>query len=245
MEDMKLDAKVQKFEKGAKNVGTVLVVVATAVAVGLYGATLAISGVFAILGLVFINLVPVVARQLAMLRQKSLTAIAEHFSEETIRDDEKQEADRILMLEDSFKTQKSELEHAMEELHLVQKDASEDEKEMIQTQIQAMKDIVDNAYTTLVDRKKDFEELKKQNKLYIALSRSASAMEKAQGANRNTQEIQNVLTARTAIKQKMRSAMAGKQIEAMNEQMKTKEKVSDVASFASSTIKPPKGEKNV
>jgi hypothetical protein len=167
-------------------------------------------------GIAMVNLVPVVARSLALWKQKSLTALTEAFSEETIREDEGKEAERVRLLESQYITSRSELEGAQEELRKQLKGASPDEEGMLQAQIDAMEQVIIGAQETLKTRKEDFIELQRVNKLYIALHRSAAAMEKVQGAERNVEEIQRIETARNSIKTRMRAAMAGKTVEQMD-----------------------------
>ena len=65
----------------------------------------------------------------------------------------------------------------------------------------------------------DLVELNRVNRLLITFDRSARAMGKAQGAERNPEEQQRLVTARTAIKTRMRTAIAGQQVQAMRHEV--------------------------
>lgn len=226
---MSEDLGTEKMQKNLKIAGTAGVVVISSVAVAVVGASVAVAGVIAVIGLAMVNyVIPVSARAIAVYRQKSLTAIAEHFSEETIRDDETSEGERIKILEKQYTVSRSELEGAQEELEKQMKSSTEAEKQMLQDQINSMQMVIDSAEDTLRIRKTDFAELQRVNKLYITLHRAASAMQKAQGAERNPEELQRIETARNAIKTKMREALAGKTIDAMNAANKIKSNPTDV-----------------
>lgn len=238
MENTTLDPKVEKIQTYVKNGGNALVVVGASAAVMVVGASLAVSGAIAVVGLFMVNfVVPLAARSIAVYRQKALTAFAEHFSEETIKEDERKEGDRIKVLEQQYTVSRSELEGAQEELEKQLSRATPEEKELLKGQIQSMQLVIDEAEDTLKTRKTDYAELQRVNKLYIALHRSASAMEKAQGSERNPEELQRIATARNSIKAKMRAALAGKTIESMNLAMQKRESLADVASFTARTAK--------
>jgi hypothetical protein len=211
------DVKLVKLQGYAKVAGTVAVVGAASAAVVVVGASLVTASVVAVVGLVMVNfVVPVTARSVALWRVKALTKMTEAFSEETIREDEQKEAERIAVLEDQYSSSCAELEGAQEEISKQLKTASLEEQEMLNGQINAIQAIIQDAEDTLRQRKIDFVELQRINKLYIALHRSAKAMEKAHGAERNPEELQRIEVARTSIKSKMRQAMAGKTIDSMN-----------------------------
>jgi hypothetical protein len=215
-EVLTLDPRAAKVQTIVKIVGTGAVVAITSTALIVTGASLVMASVIAIAGLFMVNFaVPVAARAIALWKQKSLTALTEAFSEETIREDEVKEGERIRTLEQEYITSRSELEGAQEELEKQIKNATPEEKEMLKQQVNALQSVINDAEDTLKTRKSDFAELQRVNKLYIALHRSASAMSKAQGAERNSEEIQRLETARNSIKTKMRAAMAGKTIDAM------------------------------
>lgn len=238
MENTSLDPKVEKIQTYVKNGGNALVVVGASAAVCVVGSSLAVAGAIAVVGLFMVNfVVPVAARAIAVYRQKMLTSMAEHFSEETIRDDEKKEGERVKMLEQQYTVSRSELEGAQEELEKQVARATPDEKELLKQQIDSMQQVIDDAEETLKTRKQDYQELQRVNKLYIALHRSASAMEKAQGSERNPEELQRISTARDSIKQKMRAALAGKTIESMNLAMKKTDSLTDVTRFSSKSAR--------
>jgi hypothetical protein len=211
------DPRAVKIQTIAKGVGTVAVVGVASAAVIVIGASLITASVIAVVGLVMINfVVPVTARSVALWRISTMTKLTEAFSEETIREDEKKEGDRIKMLEQQYMTSRAELEGAQEELEKQISHATSEEKDMLKAQVASLQTVIDDAEDTLKQRKVDFTELQRVNKLYIALNRSANAMQKAHGAVRNPEELQRIEIARTSIKNKMREAMAGKTIESMN-----------------------------
>lgn len=217
MSDLQLDPRGQKIQTVVKYAGTGVVAVAASVAIIVAGTSIIAAAVIGIVGLFMVNFaVPVAARTIALYKQKSLTALTEAFSEETIREDEAKEGERIRLLENQYKVSRAELEGAMEELESQMRHATDEEKAMLQSQIQAMQQVIDQALETLKTRNEDYTELTRVNRLYIALHRSANAMEKVQGAERNVEEIQRIETARNSIKTRMRTAMAGKTIEQMN-----------------------------
>lgn len=211
------DPQVLKVQGYAKTAGTVLVVGAASAAVVVVGASLVTASVVAVVGLFMVNfVVPVAARSVALWRVNAITKMTEVFSEETIREDEQKEGERIKILEDQYTTSRAELEGAQEEIEKQVKNATAEEKEMLKSQINALQSVIDDAETTLKQRKVDFAELQRINKLYVALHRSSQAMQKAHGAERNPAQLQQLEIARNSIKTKMRAAMAGKTIEAMN-----------------------------
>jgi uncharacterized protein (DUF342 family) len=214
---MTLDPRAQKLGTAVKVVGVGAVAVVASGVVVAAGASLAVASVVGVVGLFSVNyLVPVAARMIAVWRQKSLTVIAETFSEETIREDEVKESDRIRVLEQQYVSSRAELENAQEELRKQMKTCSEEEKVLLDSQVQMLSRIISESEEELKTRKSDFVELQRVNKLYIALHRSAAAMQKAQGSTRNSEEMQRIETARTAIKSKMRQAIAGKTIDSIN-----------------------------
>lgn len=230
-----LDPRVQPLNTKLKVAGTAVVAVAASGVVLTGALTAAAAGAVVILALGIVNFgVPVAARYFALKKQQTLTALAEKFSEETIREDETQEGERISVLEASYKTSRAELEGAQEELRNQIATATEEEREMLQNQVDALQSVINNAEQTLLQRKQDYEELKRINKLYIAFHRSAMAMEKSEDAVRSNAEFQRLETARASIKTNMRAAMAGKTIEAMNSQLRIKPDMAKVAQIGNS-----------
>ena len=230
-----LDPRVIRLEKLIKGIGLAAVAVAASSAVIAVGASVVAASAIALVALAAVNFaVPVGARYLALKKQKGRTRLAEVFSEETIREDERQEAERIKDLEQSYKTSRSEIEGAQEELRSQMSCASDEEHTMLESQIRALQDVIENAEEMLRQRKVDFCELQRVNKLYIAFHRSAAAMERTQGAERNPAEFQRIETARAGIKQRLRQALAGKTIEQMNAQMRPKSDLQRVAQMGNS-----------
>lgn len=230
-----IDPRVQKFQKWIQLAGVGLVALAASAAIIVLGTSVITASVVGIIALFMVNFaVPVAARSIALWRQKALTSLAENYSEETIREDERSEGERIRYLEQQYITSRAELEGAQEELRVQITHATNEEREMLETQIGALQDIIISAEETLKQRKNDFAELQRVNKLYIAFHRSATAMEKAQGAERDPAELQRLETARTAIKTRMRAAMAGKTIAAMNVKSNTTPSLTQVAQLGNS-----------
>jgi uncharacterized membrane protein YgaE (UPF0421/DUF939 family) len=112
--------------------------------------------------------------------------------------------------------------------------ATEEEKEMLQNQVDALQSVINNAEKTFLQRKRDYSAEELINKLYVAFHRSAMAMEKSEDAVRSSAEFQRLETARTSIKTNMRAAMAGKTIEAMNKQLRIKPDMAKVAQIGNS-----------
>lgn len=215
-----VDPRVQKLQKYAGGAGVAVVGVGAVVVTAVAGSSIIFVAVVTAIALFCVNfVVPVSARAIALLRQKSLTALAENFSEETIRDDEVKEGNRISDLERSYKDLRAQLEGSQEELRNLLTGATADQAESVNSQIAQLQTLIDNAETALRQRKTDFAELQKANKFYITFERSARLMEKAQGSERTEQERQSLLTAREAIKNRMRAATAGQTIQAMNAQI--------------------------
>jgi hypothetical protein len=232
MNEIQLDPRATKLQTYAKVGGGAVVVAAVSTIVAAAATSLVVAAGMAVVGLLMVNyVVPVAARSFALWRVKTITALTEAFSEETIREDEVNEAKRIQTLEQQYTESRAELEGAIEELKKQMDEATTDEKELLKTQIVAMKAVITSAEDTLKTRKEDFKELQRVNKLYISFHRAGSAMSKAKGAERNADQMQQVETARTAIKTKMREAMAGKTIEAMNAQTRNKTRLVEVASL--------------
>lgn len=234
-QNTELDPRVVPLEKKLKLAGVAVVAIATS-GVVIVGSLSIIAAVgVGLIALAAVNFgIPVGARYIALQKQKALTALAETFSEETIRVDESQEGERIQILENSYKTSRSELEGAQEELRNQLSTATQEEQTMLQGQIDALQNVIENAEQTLMQRKQDFEELKRINKLYIAFHRSSKAMEKSGKAERSSTELQRLETARSSIKTNMRSAMAGKTIEAMNSQLRINPDMTKVAQIGNS-----------
>lgn len=216
-----LDPRVHNIQKIAGGAGIAVSGVLAAVAVVVFGASLITISIVGIIALFMVNyVVPVSARAIALWRQKTLTALAENFSESTILDDEKQEADRITQLESQYTTMRANLENAQEALRAQIPNATPDEQTMINNQLQAMADAITNAENVLKQRKEDFAELHRTNGVYITLNRAAAAMKASGQQVRDSDQLQAVQTARAAVKTRMRAALAGQTIAAMNMQLK-------------------------
>lgn len=211
------DQRFNKIQTYTKVAGVTVVAGAASLAVITIGASVITASVIAAASLFMVNfVVPVVARSVALWRVNAITRLTEVFSEETIREDEQKEGERISTLEEQYTVSRAELEGAQEELEKQISRATADEKDMLKEQVKSLQVVIDEAEDTLKQRKIDFAELQRVNKLYVALHRSANAMQKAQGAQRNSAELQRIEIARTSIKNKMREAMAGRTIDSMN-----------------------------
>jgi len=207
-----------KVQTVAKAAGVGIVAVAASAAVIVTGASVVVAGTAAIAGLFMVNfLVPLAARSIAVWKQKGLTAIAETFSEETIREDERQEDERVRQLQDEYVTAAANIQNAQDELRNQLASATDEEKVLLNSQIQALQEVVDDAENTIEQRIEDLAELKRTNKLYIALHRAGKAMGSAQSSKRDAEQMQRLETARAAIKTRMRSAMAGQKIAQLNQ----------------------------
>ncbi len=214
-----LDPRVQGFEKKLKLAGVAIVGVLASAVVVVGGLSIIAAGVVVLGALVMVNFVPVAARWMALKKQASLTRLAETFSEETVREDERRETERVGEAEAAFTTTKSELEGAIEEMRGQLNGATPDEQNVVNSQVSTMQGVIASEEEVLRQRQQDLKELRRVNGLLIAIDRSARAMSKAQGAERNPEEQQRLMTARNAIKTRMRSAIAGQQVEAMRRQV--------------------------
>lgn len=210
-----LDPRVQGFEKKVKLAGVAVVAVLASVVVIVGGLTLITAGIVALGALAMVNFVPVAARWMALKKQAALTHLAEEFSEETIREDECQEEARVGEVEQNYQTTKAELEGGIEELSTSLVTANEAERPIIQSQIDQMNQVIVDMYADLELRQTDLKELKRVNGILIPLDRAARSMARAKQAERNPEERQRMITARNAIKTRMRSALAGQQVSAL------------------------------
>ena len=113
---IELDPRVKGFEKTMK-LAAVAVVAVLASGIVIVGSLSVIATGGLVLGaLVVVNFIPIAARWMALKQQAALTYLAETFSEETVREDERHEAERVAEAEAAFAITKSELEGAIEEM---------------------------------------------------------------------------------------------------------------------------------
>ena len=230
-----LDPRVRGFEKWVKGIGLAAVAIVASGVVVAVGASVIAAVAVGGIALVVVNFgIPVGARYIALKKQQALTKLAEVFSEDTIREDERQEGERIRGLEDAYTTSRAELEGAIAELHDQMKHATDAERVMLQSQIDTLQGVIESAEANLRQRKEDFVELQRVNKMYIVFYRSAAIMQKTRGAERDPEELQRLETARTSIKTRMRQAMAGKTVEAMNTEVQPKFSFGQVARIGNS-----------
>lgn len=188
-----------------------------------------------------VNFVPVGARYIALKKQQALTALAETFSEETIREDERLEGGRVTEQQNLFKTQSAEFGNVVDELRENLANSTLDEQNLINEQIYELHRILLEAENAVKQKVEDLVELKRVNKLYISLNRAAKVMKSSQDLARNAEQIQRIETARNAIKTRMREAVAGQKLEAMNAPLQTRlsvSKVAQIASAPSATLQP-------
>lgn len=232
---VELDPRVVPLEKKLKMAGIVVVAAAASVVVIVGGLSIIAAVGVGLAALTAVNFgIPVGARYIALKKQQALTALAETFSEETVREDESSEGGRITTLENEYKIKRAELEGVQDLLRSELATEDEDSKQMIEGEISQLQSVIDNAEDILKQRKIDFAELKKTNRLLIAFHRSAKAMENSQAAERNPEELQRLETARNSIKTRMRAAVAGQTIQAMNAHIKQRPSFAKVAQLGNS-----------
>ena len=239
---VELDHRVVPFEKKLKIAGVAVVAVAASgvVIVGGLSIIAAVGVGFAALAAVNLG-IPVGARYIALKKQQALTALAETFSEETIREDERQEGDRLAEQQRLYRTQSAEFGNVIEELSSNLDGATQEERDLLQGKIDELNGVLRDAEVAIQEKVADLVELKRVNKIYIGLHKAAKAMKGSQDLARNAEEIQRIETARNAIKTRMREALAGQKLEAMNAPLQTRLSVAKVAQLASSpttTIQP-------
>jgi hypothetical protein len=173
---------------------------------------------------------------LALKKQQALTALAEVFSEETIREDERNEATRLEEQQAAYQNQEAEFGNIIDELRENMKGANDEETSILQGQIDELVRILEDAHEALQQKTNDLVELRRTNGVYISLHRAAKAMKRGQDQQRNAAEIERIKTARNAIKTRMREALAGQKVAAMNAPLKDRLPVSGVAQIAVSPV---------
>ena len=219
-----------KLEKKIKLAGTA-VVVAAASGVVIVGSLSIIAAVgVGLIALAAVNLgLPLGARQIALWKQKGLTALAEKFSEETIREDERQEGDRLAQQQKLYTDQAAEFGNIIEELSSNLNNATQEEYDLLQGQINELNGVLKDVEESIRQKVADLAELRRVNKIYVGLHKAAKAMKGSQDLKRNAEQIQRVETARNAIKTRMRGALAGQKLEAMNAPLQSRLSVAKVA----------------
>lgn len=214
-----LDPRVKGFETKLKLAGVAVVTVLASGVVIVGGLSFIAAGGVVLGALAIVNFVPVAARRMALKKQSALTQLAETFSEETLRIDELEESARVVQKEESYMTLKSELEGSIEEFRAQRASATKDELIGIDGQIKDLQDVIVSQEQDLLASQEDLKELRRVNRLLVTFDRSARAMLKAKGAVRDPEEYQRLMTARNAIKTRMRAAIAGQQVEAMRREV--------------------------
>lgn len=221
MSDLQLDPRVHRINTIAKSAGVMVVAAGAGVVIIAAGASLAVAGAVAIVGLAMVNfVVPVGARYIALQRQKALTALAEEFSEETIREDEKKENERIKLKEQKYMTLEAELQNSIEELSNQLKSADPENRELIQQQIQDIQSFLKEEQEDLQAKKVAFKKLEQNNALMITWHRSSKAMKDARGAERSAEEEERLKISRNAIKTELRREIAGNRIRKIDSALK-------------------------
>lgn len=226
---VQLDPKFQSFETKLKLAGTAVIAVSVS-GIVIAGSLAIVTAVgLGLLALAAVNFgIPVGARYITLKRQQAMTALAETFSTETIQKDEIEEGQRIVEQQQLYKKQAAEFGNIIDELHANMKNADPEEIDILQSQIDDLNRILTDGYEAITAKVYDFEELKRVNKLYIATHRAGLAMSSSQDLARKTEQIQQVETARTAIKTRMREAVAGKKLEEANRSIQQRVTVSTV-----------------
>jgi hypothetical protein len=229
-----LDPRVLGFKRTVQLVGVAAIAAAASgvVIVGALSWIAACAVGTVALGMTYF--VPVAGRRMALWKQSTLTKLAEEFSEETIREDERLEGERVAEQQRLFTTQSAEIGNIIDELRLNLSTATDDERNQVQGQIDQLDTILENAEIAVRGKVDALAELKRVNKLYVSFHRAARVLKSSQDLDRNAQQIQQVETARNAIKTSMREAVAGQKLEAMNAPLRERLSVSKVAQIASS-----------
>lgn len=234
--NVELDPRVAGYENKLKLAGAGVVVVVAGGVVVIGGLTVIAASAVALGALGLVNFVPVAARYMALKKQQGMTALAETFSEETIRKDEADEALRVAEQQQLFTQQSAEIGNIIEEISSNLSTATAEERVQIQGQIDQLNTILVNAETAVRNKADDLVELKRVNKIYIGFHRAAKVLKSSQELERNAQDIQQVETARQAIKTRMRQVVAGQKLEAMNAPLRERLSVGKVAQIATSPI---------
>lgn len=233
---VELDPRVVPLQRKLKVAGTALVAVAASGVVIVGGLSIIAAVGVGLAALAAVNFgIPVGARYIALQKQRALTALAETFSEETIRVDEVQETNRLTQQQNLFKMQSAEFGSVIEELESNLGTATTDEQELLRGQIMQLQGVLNDAEIALQHKVDDLAELKRVNKIYIGLHKAAKALKGSQELKRNAEEIQRIETARNAIKTRMREALAGQKLDAMNAPLHDRLSVSSVARIASTS----------
>lgn len=236
-----LDPRVKGFERAMKFGGLAVVTVAASAVVIASAGSVIVAGLTAVGALAIVNAVPVFARWAALQRQRGLTALAEVFSEQTIREDERTEEARVQEQQRLYRTQEAEFRNVIDELRQNIASATPDEQQLLQGQIDELENVLSDTWSAIERKVADLVELKRVNGIYISLHRAAKVMKRGQDLQRNAEEIQRIETARQAIKTRMREALAGQRLEAMNAPLKAKLSAASVAQIASPLNRPSIG----
>lgn len=238
---VELDPRVVPIEKKLKMAGAAVVAVAASGVVIVGGLSIIAAVGVGLAALAAVNFgIPVGARYIALKKQQALTALAETFSEETIREDERQEGDRLVEQQRLYTTQSAEFSNIIEELNSNLSNATIEERDLLQGQIDQLNGILKDAELAIQEKVADLAELKRVNRIYIGFHKAAKAMKGSQDLARNAEQIQRVETARNAIKTRMREALAGQKLEAMNVPLQNRlsdAKVAQLASSQATTLK--------
>lgn len=216
-DNMELDERVKPLYGRLKLVGTALVAVAASAVVIAGSLSVVAAGITAVLALAVVNfVVPVGARYIALKKQQALTYLAEEFSEETIREDEQNEEARLQEQQRLYQAQCAEFGNVIDALHASLKNAKDDEHHVVQDQIDMLNNVLKETEDSIKIKIEDLKELKRVNGIYISLCRASKVLKRGQDLQRNSEEIARLETARKAIKTRMREALVGQKVQAMN-----------------------------
>jgi hypothetical protein len=220
---MELNDKFKGLESKLKIAGATLITLVLSGIIAAGALSMAVAGIALVVAL-FVNnfLVPVAARTIALWRQKALTGLAEHYSEETIMEDERQEQVRFEEKRTAFVSHETELTNVIDNLERAYKLAqSEEEQIMISQQIKDLTDIIRDEKEAVLYAAEALKELKRQNQIFISLGRAAKAKLSADGKKRNAEQMQAVVNARNKIKSNFRSAISQAKLDSSLRGMET------------------------
>jgi hypothetical protein len=221
MANEELDPRVKKFQTGLKVAGAAAVAVVGSGVVIVGSLSVMAAGALALGALAMVTFViPVGARSLALARQKALTALAETFSEETIREDEKAEERRVAEARDAYTKTAAALNGTIEALTNQIEHANENERALLEEQIANFKTVIANEFEELRVMEASLTELKRVNPIFIELHRAAEQMKKMKKQVRNPEQLERIITARNAIKSDMRQQIEAQRVRALQQEMR-------------------------
>ena len=150
---VELDHRVVPFEKKLKIAGVAVVAVAASGVVIVGGLSIIAAVGVGLAALAAVNFgIPVGARYIALKKQQALTALAETFSEETIREDERQEGDRLAEQQRLYRTQSAEFGNVIEELSSNLDGATQEERDLLQGKIDELNGVLRDAEVAIQEK---------------------------------------------------------------------------------------------